>query len=75
MEGNGEENIEFHLQRLTMATVSYIRLEYTINLQRFRLYPLHSISGVYKVPHSPPLGGGEFIEFFEEEFQVVKRGR
>ena len=30
---------------------------------------------MYKVPHSPPLGGGEFIKSFGEEFQVVKRGR
>ena len=31
-------------------------------------------AGVYKVPHPPP-GGGEFIKFFGEEFQIVKRGR
>ena len=32
-------------------------------------------SGVYIDPHSPALGGGEFIKYFGEEFQVVKRGR
>ena len=31
---------------------------------------------MYKVPHSPPLGGGVvFIKSFGEKFQVVKRGR
>ena len=34
------------------------------------------ITGMYKVPHSPPLGGGEkFVKFFGEEFLVVKRER
>ena len=32
-------------------------------------------AGVYKVPHSPPLGGGEVYQIFGEEFQVVRRGR
>ena len=31
-------------------------------------------AGVYKVTHSPPLGGGKFIKFFLEEFQILKRG-
>ena len=34
-----------------------------------------SFSGVYKVPHSPPLGGGGSYQILGEEFQVVKRGR
>ena len=34
-----------------------------------------SISGVYKVPHSPTLGGGEVYQIYGEEFQVLKWGR
>ena len=48
----------------------------------FKLYKqwlfsgIEKIAGVYKVPHSPPLGGGvEFIKSLGDEFQVVDRGR
>ena len=30
---------------------------------------------MYKVPYSPPGGGGEFIKSVWEEFKVAKRGR
>ena len=63
----------FYLQKVKMV-LQQTTIQHIIFPLILELSPYLCNSGMYKVSHSPPLGG-EFINSFGEEFQVVKRGR